>query len=141
MENIKVSMSDSFGDGWNGYVMGVRQQNSIITVFGEEFKSGSEQGPIDIEIKSGVETEIVVAVVGKNSHEIGFKILNSEGKEICSRKPGSQFQDSIIFCSFCPSCESSNKVTYELTLTDASKNGWNGNVLAFKQDGVSNSFG
>lgn len=35
MQNLKVKLSDSFGDGWNGYVMGVRQDNSIVTVFGE----------------------------------------------------------------------------------------------------------
>jgi hypothetical protein len=41
METLKVKISDSFGDGWNGYVLGIRQDNSILTVFGEEFKSGS----------------------------------------------------------------------------------------------------
>lgn len=41
-------MSDSFGDGWNGYVMGIRQGNSIVTVFGEEFKAGTDQGPIEV---------------------------------------------------------------------------------------------
>ena len=34
IENLKVKMTDSFGDGWNGYVLGVRQLNSIVTVFG-----------------------------------------------------------------------------------------------------------
>lgn len=47
-------MIDTYGDGWNGYVLGVRQHNSIVTVFGEEFQSGSKQDPVDIEIKSGV---------------------------------------------------------------------------------------
>lgn len=59
-------MIDTYGDGWNGYIFGVRQNNMIVTVFGEQFKSGSEQGPVDIDIKSGVETEIVVVVVGRN---------------------------------------------------------------------------
>lgn len=49
--------------------------------------------------------------------------------------------NDIIFCSFCPSCVVSNKVDYQLTLTDQGNNGWNGNVLAFNQDGVVTKFG
>lgn len=41
-------MTDSFGDGYNGYVFGIRQGKSIVTVFGDQFMSGSHQGPIDI---------------------------------------------------------------------------------------------
>lgn len=46
-------MTDSYGDGWNGYVMGIRQGNSIVTVFGEQFKAGTDQGPVEVQIKSG----------------------------------------------------------------------------------------
>lgn len=35
IESLRVKLTDSFGDGWNGYVLGVRQQDSIVTVFGE----------------------------------------------------------------------------------------------------------
>lgn len=59
-------MTDSFGDGYNGYVFGIRQGKSIVTVFGDQFVSGSHQGPIDIQLKSGVDTQVVVTVAGRN---------------------------------------------------------------------------
>lgn len=67
MEDLKITLTDSYGDGWNGYILGIRQRNSIVTVFGEEFKNGAKQGPIEIEVKSGIEADIVVVVAGYNS--------------------------------------------------------------------------
>ena len=32
-------------------------------------------------------------------------------------------------------------VTYDVILTDSGNNGWNGNLLAFKQDGIITPFG
>lgn len=66
MDDLKITLTDSYGDGWNGYVFGIRQKNSIVTVFGNEFTNGAKQGPIEIEVKSGIEAEIVVSVVGYN---------------------------------------------------------------------------
>ena len=60
-------MTDSYGDGWNGYIIGIRQKNSIITVFGDNFIQGSTQGPITVEIPSNIQTDIVVSVAGKYS--------------------------------------------------------------------------
>jgi hypothetical protein len=47
----------------------------------------------------------------------------------------------MIFCNFCPNCEQKSNIDYFLTLTDAGNNGWNGNILSFKQDGVVTTFG
>lgn len=52
--NLKITMTDSYGDGWNGYILGIRQKNSIVTVFGENFKKGASQGPITIDIPSKI---------------------------------------------------------------------------------------
>lgn len=41
-------LTDSVGDGWNGYIFGLRQNNHIMTVFGQDFKRGAQQGPIEI---------------------------------------------------------------------------------------------
>lgn len=36
-------MVDSYGDGWNEYVLGIRQNGKIVGVFGERFLEGSSQ--------------------------------------------------------------------------------------------------
>lgn len=41
-------MTGISGNGYNGYVFGLRQGKTIMTVFGHEFTSGSKQGPIEL---------------------------------------------------------------------------------------------
>jgi len=36
-------MIDTYGDGWNEYVLGARQNGKIVAVFGERFLAGSSQ--------------------------------------------------------------------------------------------------
>lgn len=64
IEKLSVKLTDAYGDGWNGYIFGVKQRGSIVTVFGQQFVYGSEQGPFDIQVKSGIETQVIVVVTG-----------------------------------------------------------------------------
>lgn len=45
-------MTDSAGNGWNGNVLAVRQNNVIVGRFGLNFTSGSTYGPIYITVNS-----------------------------------------------------------------------------------------
>lgn len=52
--NLTIRMSDSFGDGWNGNILGLMQNNLIVGRFGESFTTGSQSGPLTISINSTV---------------------------------------------------------------------------------------
>ncbi len=55
---------------------------------------------------------------------------------IYTRTPGTSFGTTIIFKTFCPlgGCPVSPTIDYYVTLTDSYGDGWNGNVLAFRQN-------
>ena len=46
--NYTFRMTDSFGDGWNGNTMSIRQGTTVIQTIGSTFTSGS--GPVDVTV-------------------------------------------------------------------------------------------
>jgi hypothetical protein len=96
-----------------------------------------------VRIKNNIQTQIVVAQKGNFTNEIGFVVKNENGTVIHSRSAGTAFESNIIFKNFCPSstCPTVTKVEYTVSLTDAYGDGWNGVVLAFRQNGVLQKFG
>jgi len=49
-----ISMSDAKGDGWNGNIIGFKQDGILVGTFGENFKTGASYGPQTIRIKNNV---------------------------------------------------------------------------------------
>jgi len=43
-------MTDSYGDGWNGNTIAVRQNNIIVGIFGGNFTTGTSYGPVFIPV-------------------------------------------------------------------------------------------
>lgn len=140
--NFTILMNDSFGDGWNGNIFGFKQNNIIIGSFGNNFTTGKTFGPVNVTLPSLVQTQIVVVQFGNWTEEIGFTIKAPNGTIIFTRKAGTAFNSKIIFLEFCPSsgCPIITNVTYYLTVTDSYGDGWNGNVLAFRQNGTLQQF-
>ena len=62
--NLSITMSDSFGDGWNGNILAVVQNNGVVGTFGGNFLTGSSKGPIYIVVQGNVETQVVVQQLG-----------------------------------------------------------------------------
>lgn len=50
--NLTIAMTDSKGDGWNGNVLAVKQNNVVVGLFGLNFTSGSTYGPVYITVNS-----------------------------------------------------------------------------------------
>lgn len=48
-----IILRDSAGDGWNGNVIALRQQNSYIKL-GENFTSGESFGPVSVLINTDI---------------------------------------------------------------------------------------
>lgn len=100
--NLTITMTDSFGDGWNGNVIGIRQNNTIVATFGGSFTSGSAAGPILIQIYGRTETRIVVSQLGSKPEEVGFTITAPNGTIIYRQLATTSFNTSTIFSTFCP---------------------------------------
>ena len=139
--NLTITMSDSWGDGWNGNILGFRQNGAIVATFGTGFSSGFSFGPVFVKIPGNELTQIIVVQYGLYTKQIGFIVRSSSGTVIYTRLP-LYFPSTIIFVHFCSSnrCGQSTTITYYLTVTDSYGDGWNGNILAFRQNGVSQTF-
>lgn len=62
--NYTVTLTDAFGDGWNGNVLGISQQGTIVAIFGSKFTTGSSYGPVILPVKKGIQASVVVSVYG-----------------------------------------------------------------------------
>lgn len=135
---LSISMTDSYGDGWNGNVLAIKQNDAVVGTFGSLFTTGTTSGPVFITVQGNVEAKIVVSTFGTWTEEVGFTVTAPNGTEIYRRNSGSQFKSDILFKSFCPvdGCPVVQTVTYQLSMTDAWGDGWEGTTLAFKQEGV-----
>jgi molybdopterin biosynthesis enzyme len=72
-------MTDSGSDGWNGYVMGIRQSNIIMGIFGDKFISGASSGPVSILVQGDQFVQIVLINSGSNSVQVGFVVKAPNG--------------------------------------------------------------
>ena len=43
--SLQITMTDTWGDGWNDNVLGLRQNNFIVGTFGSDFTTGHSLGP------------------------------------------------------------------------------------------------
>jgi len=70
-------------------------------------------------------------------------IKNSVGNVIVNRISGNSYDVSYIFATFCPSssCITPTTVDYTVALTDQYGDGWNGVILAFRQNNATQNFG
>lgn len=53
-------MTDNYGDGWGGLIIGIRQGSSITSTFGSGFTNGSTYGPLTVQVKKNMFAELVV---------------------------------------------------------------------------------
>ncbi len=99
-----VQLIDSWGDGWDGTVLGFRQDGLIVATFGEDFTNGSEFGPVEVPLCPGEHTEIVVVNLGWHTEEKGFSVYDPDGELVFEREPGQTFTASTIFHTFYSDC-------------------------------------
>ena len=141
---LSITMTDSNADGWNGNVLGVKQNNAVVGTFGSSFTSAGSSGPVSITVSSELETLIVVTEFGSAQSELGFIVRFPNGTVIHERTSGVGFaQDDILF-SFCPSetCLNRSYSTLTIAMTDSGSDGWNGNILGIRQNNeVMGTFG
>lgn len=61
-------MVDISGNGWEGNVIGFKQNGVIVGTFGENFTWGSSSGPVSVLLRGDIETKIVVKKLGRSTN-------------------------------------------------------------------------
>lgn len=81
--------------------------------------------------------------MGVSTHEVGLNIKYPNGTVLFNRKPGSTYTAKTVFKYFCPTnaCQVNSTANYYLYMTDSYGDGWNDNVLCFKQGNKIITFG
>ncbi|TVQ06865.1 MAG: T9SS C-terminal target domain-containing protein, partial [Balneolaceae bacterium] len=101
-----VQLITSQGNGWNGNVLGFRQDGFIVATFGEDFTDGSEFGPVETPICPDEQTEIVIVNLGIFTNRIGFSVYDPGGGLVFQRDPGEWFTSDPVFYTFYADCGS-----------------------------------
>ena len=130
---LSINMTDSGNDGWNNNVLAIRQNNSILGIFGNGFTTGASAGPVSIIVQGNLATQIVVVTLGTKTNEIGFTVKAPNGTIIHQRTSGATFISTTKFATFCPVSDSANLLTLIINMTDSGSDGWNSNVLGIRQ--------
>jgi hypothetical protein len=100
-----VQLSDSYGDGWDGTVLGFKQDGIIMTTFGEGFTNGFHFGPVEVLLCPGFETQIVVVELGGWTQEKGFTLYAPDGTLLFTWEHGTTFTEETVFHTFTSGCE------------------------------------
>lgn len=58
-------MSDSYGDGWNGNILGIKQNKTIVSTF---LLSGSTGGPLSIIVQGNLPTQVFIHQLGNKTN-------------------------------------------------------------------------
>ena len=102
--DYSILLEDDYGDGWNGAVIGFRQNGILIATFGEDFDDGFNLGPFDVALCQGLSTEIFAFEAGGYPEEVGFTLYDPDGVIIFQLFPGDEFYDGDILYTFTPDC-------------------------------------
>jgi hypothetical protein len=118
-----VNLVDTWGDGWDGTVLGFKQDGQLVGTFGDGFTSGGTFGPVEIPLCEDFETEIVVVNLGSFLGEKQFTVFDPFGNVVFHWPSGGTFNINTIFHTFNSYC-----TLYDvyINVTDAN----NGNAIA-----------
>ena len=126
--NYTFTMTDSFGDGWNGNTMNVIQNGIVIATIGSTFTAGN--GPITVQVPlcNALPVELFWNAGGAFANEVGVSITNSFSQVIFTKAPGTGAQNTSLYTGtvncLVPSClPPTNLVATNLSQTSATL-GW-----------------
>lgn len=79
--NYTINMTDTYGDGWDGTVIGLRQSGILVGTFGTGFSTGSS-ATASIALCPGLVTEIILVTPGLYPEEKRFTIVDPFGVQV-----------------------------------------------------------
>lgn len=135
---LNITLSDSYGDGWNGNILAIKQNGTIVGTFGNGFTFGNSTGPVYLTVQGNLEAQVVVSVLGGYTNEVGFVIKVLNGTTVAQRLSGIRYSDGAALSSFCPAggCPIPSTLNLTINMVDywTYGSGWNGAVVAIKQN-------
>lgn len=131
-----MTMTDTKGDGWNGNILAIKQNDTIIGTFGGAFTTGATADPVYIRIQVNLAVQAVISTLGSATNEVLFAVRALNGSLLYQRTTGSVFTAIDIFFTICPNGNCLNTLTLMITMTDSFGDGWNSNLLAVRQNGA-----
>ena len=95
--NYTFRLTDSWGDGWNGNTMSVRQNGILVATLGTTFTTGT--GPINITVPlcHGLPFELFWNAGGSFAGEVGISVINSFNQTIYTKAPGTGTQNTLLY--------------------------------------------
>ncbi|PHK13906.1 hypothetical protein VF12_41160, partial [Nostoc linckia z15] len=128
--NYTFIMTDSFGDGWNGNTMSIRQNGATVATIGSTFTTGT--GPISVTVPlcNGVPFELFWNSGGSFAGEVGISVQNNFAQTLYTKAPGTGSQNSLLYtgdvnCSQ-PACLPPSALTATNITTTTASLGWGG---------------
>ena len=101
--NYTINMTDVYGDGWDGTVIGLRQNGILVGTFGGAGFATGGSATATIALCPGLSTEIVLVTAGLYPEEKRFTILDPFGVQVYSLATATTPLPSV-FGSFTSSC-------------------------------------
>lgn len=134
-------MTDTKGDGWNGNILAIKQNDVILGTFGGAFTTGTTTDPVYIRVQIDLAVQAIVSSLGTATNEVLFVVRALNGTLFYQRTSGALFTAVDIFFTMCPNANCLNTLKLTINMTDSFGDGWNGNTLGVRQnDGIIGTF-
>jgi gliding motility-associated-like protein len=129
--NYTFRLTDSFGDGWNGALMEVRQNGVVVATLGSTFTTGAGPVNITVPICHGIPFDLYWTVGGLYSGEVGISIIEPLGSTTIFNKPagtGSVSTTNPLYTDigqcFPPTCSKPTNLTATAITQTTALLGW-----------------
>lgn len=129
--NYTFRLTDSFGDGWNGARMEVRQNGVVVATLGATFTTGA--GPVNIVVPlcETLPFELYWTVAGSFPSEVGISVINNFAQTLFTKPAGTGGAStttplySTSFSCSTPACLPPTALTATTLTTTGATLGWN----------------
>ncbi|UGS23876.1 T9SS type B sorting domain-containing protein [Flavobacterium channae] len=127
-------MTDSWGDGWNGNTMTVRQFGQTVAVIGSTFTAGA--GPVNVTVAlcSGQPFELFWNTGGGFANEVGVSIIDPLGVQIYNKPFNTGTQGTVLYSgpALCtpPTCPAPSNIVVSALTTSSGTVTWTDNAGA-----------
>ncbi|TRW22435.1 T9SS type B sorting domain-containing protein [Flavobacterium zepuense] len=91
------TLTDSWGDGWNGNTMTVSQNGITIATLGGTFTSGSGPITVPVQVCNDLPIQLYWNTGGSFANEVGVSIQNSFAQTFYTKAPGTGVQNSVLY--------------------------------------------
>ena len=127
-------MTDSWGDGWNGNTMSIRQFGQTVATIGGTFTTGN--GPVNVTVAlcSNEPFELFWNTGGAFANEVGVAIIDPLGVQIYTKPFNTGTQGSLLYSgpALCtpPTCPAPTNITVSGLTIDSGTITWTDNAGA-----------